>query len=641
MKCRIPSWHYAVLSTGILFLSFLSTVSHAGRTAPVLRMEVNATEISRLLLHSRVEIPCEDGSLTVWYPKWIPGVHAPGGPVQNLGGLFFESPKGERLDWRRDQEELYRFECDLPGGATRAVVLIDYICNQPSVNSVGVDSYGNPLIGIINWNTCLVYPEGPKNTEIHVDLRVKIPEGWRFGTALPVEKREDGWIQFKTATLQEVIDSPLICGEHFRTIELAVEEFPPHFLHLVSESPTAIEIEDEFIEKFRLLVQEAKALFGVSHYPEYHFLVVLSDRLRNMGLEHLASSLNGVGERAFIEEKDRKGWTAYLLPHEFVHSWCGKYRRPAAMCTNDYHTTKKTELLWVYEGLTQYLGEVLTVRSGFLTLEEYRDRFTQKLGNLMRQKGREWRSLSDTAVSGYLLRGGSPHWSPLTRGQDYYSEGLLFWLEVDSIIRRETDGRKNLDDFCAKFFGRSESEGDVVPYGGQDVLDALNEVFPYNWENLIEERIRRPMENLSLDFVGFAGYRLAYDAEPSKYQKEHQKDGKFIAASDSLGLDFHEDGRISYIVPDTIADRAGLAPEMKVMGVNGRKFSRQRIEDALADSVSKRKVELLVLEGDCIRTITLDYADGPKYLKMVQDGKKRDLLSDILSPRTYEKEEKQ
>jgi predicted metalloprotease with PDZ domain len=259
----------------------------------------------------------------------------------------------------------------------------------------------------------------------------------------------------------------------------------------------------------------------------------------------------------------------------------------------------------------------------------------------MRQKGREWRSLSDTAVSGYLSRGGSPHWSPLRRGQDYYDEGLLFWLEVDAIIRRETDGRKNLDDFCAEFFGRSESDSDVVPYDGQDVLDALNAVLPHEWENLVEERINRPMENLSLDFVGLSGYRLAYDSEPSEFQKEHQKDGKYIAASDSLGLDFQEDGGISYIVPDTIADNAGLAPEMKVIGVNGRKFSRQRIEDALADSVAKRKVELLVLEGDCIRTIALDYADGPKYLKLVQDSNTRDLLSDILSPRTYEKEEEE
>ncbi len=618
-------------------LSVIVVCLLAGRLpagVPLMKVDVDASDLPRRLLHARIEMPARSGGFAFWYPKWIPGVHAPGGPIQNMGGLRLTTPDGKTLSWRRHDEALHRFECTVPKGADRVIAKLDYICNQPSVNSVGVDSYGNSLVGVINFNTCLIYPDKVDNDKINVRLRVRLPEGWRFATSLVVDKAEDGWTAFKTVTLREVVDSPLIAGTHFRSIPLTVDGFPPVFLDLTSESPGAIQIEDDHIEKFKKLVEQAKRLFGVGHFPRYHLLVVLSDQIRNMGLEHLRSSLNGVGERDFIDEKKQKGWAAYLLPHEFVHSWCGKYRRPAGMFTRNYHDPKHTKLLWIYEGLTQYLGEVLTVRAGFLTPEEYLDRLAGKISyQMQRKKGREWRSLEDTAVDAWHLRGGSPNWVHLRRSQDYYNEGLLLWMEADAIIRHASDGRRSLDDFCKQFLGENPSKDTVVPYELDEVLQVLGKLARHNWREFFTQRITAPLEHLPLDVVTQCGYRIEYTSTPTDYLKEQQDEHKFVAAEESLGLGIGSDGGLGNVVPGRIGDRAGLAPGMKILGVNGRKFTQQRMKDALADSPVRRNVELLVLDGDEYRTIKLDYAGGPRYLRLVRDKNRPDVLGRILKPR--------
>ncbi|MCA9416485.1 MAG: hypothetical protein KC917_09450, partial [Candidatus Omnitrophica bacterium] len=622
----------------VLFPALLFSLNATAKDPYRFKVEVDATEISRSLIHCRMEFPVSSTEIVLWYPKWIPGHHAPGGPVQNIGGLYFETPDGHRLDWHRDNERMYRFICGVPEGATEVVVELDYICDQPSANSVGVDSYGNSLVGIVNWNTCLLYPEGYQDNEIEVDLSLNYPKGWRFGTRLKPKQESNGHVEFQRRDLLTVIDNPLIMGEYFRTIDLSIEDFPPHYLHLVSESRSAIEIKDEVIEKYRNLVREAKAMFGSSPAEEYHFLLVLSNQLPNMGLEHLESSLNGVSERALVEEKERKGWVAYLLPHEYVHSWCGKYRRPAGMFTQDYQTAKDTELLWVYEGLTQYLGEVLTVRCGLLDQGEYLDRFARKVSELMSKKGRSWRSLADTAISSYLLRAHSPHWSRLRRNQDYYDEGLLLWMEVDAILRQETDGRKSIDDFCQAFFGRKEEGQRILPFEVGEVFENLNDLAEYDWRAFILGWVNEPHESMPLDFVNRLGYKLAYESEPTEYLKENQKDGKYIAAPDSLGVYFSEDGAITGVVPGSVADDSGLSDGMKVLAINDRKFSRERVDDALSDSIAKGEVQLLVLDGDKIKEFDLDYSQGPKYLHLKRDDSRRDILKQILESQVEGKE---
>jgi predicted metalloprotease with PDZ domain len=627
----------------LLSLLLLAAATIPASAAPPagISLDVDAREVSRSLLHARLEIPAKPGEFVVWYPKWIPGVHAPGGPVQNLAGIIFESPAGEKLVWKRDEVEMNRFIVTVPAGADRVIAKLDYICNQPTTNSSGVDSFGNSKVGVINWNTVLLYPEGASIDTLTATVRLQLPAGWRYGTALPPAAKQDGaTIVFDPMTLRRVADSPLICGENFRTIDLASKSTPPNsppgFLHLTSEAASAIAIDDKLIAQYRKLYAEALALFGGARFESYHFLVVCSDALPRNGLEHLASSFNEVGERDLVDDKKRKSWAAYLLPHEFVHAWCGKFRRPASMVTTSFHEPERTKLLWVYEGLTQYLGEVLAVRSGLLTFEEHVPAFANKLGWLLHQDGRKWRSLEDTAVASWILRGHSVSWESLRRGQDYYDEGLVVWLEADALIREKSDGKKSLDDFCKKFFAADrEKMPVVVGYELKEITGILQELADEDWDKFFADRITKPRDTLALDFLTkTVGYRLQYNAKPSEYLTDREKERKMVSAADSLGLSAAEDGKITNIVPASPADKAALAGGMVITGVNGRKFSTQRLKDAIADSPTLGKVELLILDGDAFRTIAIDYAGGPRYLEIARTPDHADTLSAILKPVT-------
>lgn len=608
----------------------------APQTGPKISVQVDAREISRSLLHARVELPATPGEMILWYPKWIPGVHAPGGPVQNLGGLRFKSAKGETLTWRRDEDELARFHVTVPAGVDRVVAELDYICNQPSVNSSGVDSFGDLHLGVVNWNTVLLYPEGASIDAATASVQLTLPEGWRYGTALkPVAKAgaPASQVNFEEWTLRKVVDSPLICGEYFRDIELTGKNTPPAFLHAVSDTPAAIQFDDKLIAQYKALVAEAVALFGGAHFDSYHFLLVCSDQVPVNGLEHMQSSFNVVGEREIIDEKKRKLWPAYLLPHEFVHSWCGKYRRPAGMVTTNFHTNEHTRLLWVYEGLTQYLGEVLTVRAGLLSTKDHLEQTAGKFDWLRQQVGRRWRSVEDTAVATWQLRAHSEQWAQLRRSQDYYDEGLTTWLEADAIIRDKSGGKRSLDDFCKAFFA-TKGDAPVAGYELDEITGILKNLVDYDWPAFFRDRVQQPRESLDLAFLETLGYRAQYSAAPSEAAKERDQSRKQTSASASLGLTVGDDGKIKSVIPTFPGDKAGLTNGMIISGVNGKKYSSDRLKDAIADSVTKQGIELLILDGETFRTVKLAYAEGPKYLELIRRNDRPDILSAILKPTT-------
>jgi len=622
---RTRRWRLLLLGWGIATVP--STLLGAG---PTLKIEVDARELPRRLLHSRITIPVAPGLLALWYPKWIPGAHAPSGPLDSVGGLRIETAEGRALPWDRDELELYRIHCEVPSGCHEIVVHLDTICTTPAVEASGHLSYGNGSLGILNWATCLVYPSGSTAHETRVELALRLPSSWRHASALVADRLEDGLLRFNPVSLEELVDSPLIAGEHLRSIPLDVGANPPATLHVASESPSAVNLPKSVIDRYSRVVREAGVLFGAFPYRQYHFLVTCSDDLGYLGLEHLSSSLNGVRERDLIDDTRRKGWVANLVPHEYVHAWCGKFRRPAEMIAPDFHTPLKTRLLWVYEGLAQYLGELLMVRSGLATPEEYRTTLAQTIGQLMLRTGRRWRSLEDTAVASRLLRGGSPGWSELRRGQDYYFEGALLWLEADAIIRQRTHGERSLDDFCRRFLGPQPSAGSAVPYDRAEVLRHLEATAEFDWESLIHNRVARPLDALPLEVVGRLGYRLQFT--PVRPPVVPGRTPLSVSAEHSLGVSFGHEGRVLSVIRGMAGDRAGLAPGQLVMGVNGRRFSPERLDDALAESVAARKIELLLLEGDRFRTIELDYRDGPRYLELVRDESKPDLLAEILRP---------
>ncbi len=629
---RQESGRGILLTIGGLLICLAQGMPSALAAPPSIKLEVDARDLPRRLLHSRLRIPCEPGTLALWYPEWIPGTHAPSGPLDSVGGLRIETPRGEVIPWKRDQLRLHRITCEVPKEVKEVVVRLDTICNAPAVDASGHLSFGNGSLGVLNWPTCLLYPEGPTADELQYALSLRLPPRWRPATALKIREEKDGVSAFEPVSLNTLADSPLIAGEHLIKIPLETGKGPPANFHIASESTSALRLPPDVVGLYGRMTREAGALFGGYHYPEFQFLVICSDELGLFGLEHLTSSINGVRERDLIDASNRKGWIANLIPHEYVHSWCGKYRRPAGQTVPNFHTPMRTPLLWVYEGLAEYLGELLMVRCGLVDLNEYRETLAATIGGLMLRTGRNWRPLEDTAVAGHLLRSGSPNWNELRRGQDFYFEGALIWMEADAIIREQSHGARSLDDFCKKFLGGSTSKEGVVPFEQPEIVRLLKETADYDWEPFLSRRVRQPLPSLPLELVGRLGYRLQYAPEPSGQQISRRR--RSISAEHSLGLSFGDDGQILDIVPGSVADRGGLAPGLKVMGVNDRLFSLQRLQDALADSVALRKVSFLLLDGDRFRTITLDYADGPKYLQLVRDEAKPDVLAEILKPRS-------
>jgi predicted metalloprotease with PDZ domain len=628
---------------------FLTSDAAIAGEGPTLRLELDARDLPRKLMHTRIVLPCRPGKLALWYPKWIPGTHAPEGPIQDVAGLRIVTPDGTPLPWRRDETDVYRVECNVPAGAESVVVRLDTICARAAEAAAGYLTFGNESVGIINWATCLMYPEGPSADEIRVDATLILPPSWEIASALEAKQTITGTdamvagqvvmkggfksVQFGRVSLTRLADSPLIAGEHLRKIPLDTGPFPPASLDLVSESPAALQVPPDVVAIYSRVAQQAGAMFGICHYPSFHFLVTCSDDIGYLGLEHLESSINGVRQRDLLDRRQLRGWMGNLLPHEYVHSWCGKFRRPAGMCTPDFHTPQKTRLLWVYEGLAEYLGEVLMVRSGMIDAPEYRRMLTANISSLVHREGRRWRSLEDTGVASQLLRDGGPAWHELRRGQDYYFEGALIWLEADAIIREKSGGKRSLEDFCRKFLGREPTVAPVVPYDLAEVVSTLDGVCPYEWERFLRDRAEKPLDALPLDVVGRLGYRVSYTSQDrSGSSGISRRGGGGASARDSLGLDFDGEGRIVDVVPGMVGDKSGLAPGMKVIGVNGQVYSADRLHDALAESPRRKKIEFLLIEGDRFRTVALDYSGGPRYLELVRDPSRPDRLAEILRP---------
>ncbi len=620
----------SVLMTGMLVRS-----QAFGADIPPITIQVDARELPRRLVHTTLDIPCQPGPLRLWYPKWIPGSHAPKGRVEDVGGLRIETSDGTSIPWKRDEIEMHCFTLKVPDGVKSIRVKLDTICEASGSDAAGIYTYGNASIGTINWNTCVLYPEGVSVDDLPVKVRLRLPTDWKFATALKGDSAVDGWIPFQQVSLSTLIDSPLITGRNLRTIKLSAEGKVPVYLHLTSESAEALNLDAKVIEMYSKLVREAEALFGVVHYPEYHFLVVCTDDGGRFGVEHLTSSMNGVSERSLVDDQYRKGWVAMLLPHEYAHSWCGKYRRPADMITPDYHTPMKTRLLWVYEGLDTYLGEVLMVRSGIVSPEEYRTTLMRSIRNLSATTGRQWRPLEDTALASHISRNPGRSWNQLRRMQDYYPEGMLLWYECDTIIRERTDGAKSLDDFCKRFFAKVKGRDIVAGHDYQEVIRDLKATADYDWDTLIQRRVMAVQETLPLDVVERLGYRLHYTDKPPVLSPNPPAWGPDpdVTAADSLGLTI-VNGQITAVVPGMPADQSGMAPTMKVIGVNGKKFSSNRLRDALADSISRKKVEFLIEEGDEFRTIAIPYASGLRYLELIRIDGKPDVLGNILKPLT-------
>src|SRR5437588_8802513 len=456
--------------------------------APHVTISLDATEAPRKIFHAHLTIPASPGTLTLYYPKWIPGEHGPTGPIQDLAGLKFTA-NGQVLKWRRDLLDGWTIHVDVPAGATNVEATLDFISPAGHEGIYTGGASATDKMTVISWNTVLLYPAGWTSDQLTYDASLRLPRGWTFGTSLQVASKSENEIKFAPVSLTMLVDSPIISGQYLKIVPLNQGENPPVEMDIAADTAAALEAPSEVWEHYKNLVAQAGTLFGARHYRDYHFLFSLSDHVAHFGLEHHESNDSRIGERGIIDDDERK-LSAGLLPHEYVHSWNGKYRRPADLTTPDYQAPMKTDMLWVYEGLTSYLGDVLTARSGLWTPEQYRDELALMAAQLDHRPGRTWRDLQDTADAAQTLYFSVPQWDSWRRGTDFYDEDVLTWLWADVIIRQQTHNSKSLDDFCKLFLGAPSGPPSVKTYTFDDLMNALNQVAPYDWRGYWTTRLR-------------------------------------------------------------------------------------------------------------------------------------------------------
>ena len=611
------SWFFR---TATLLLCLLAA-SISALAAPI-TITADLSEAPRKLWHADITIPVQPGPLTLTAIKWVPGNHRPTGPISDLTGIVFRA-NGQTLAWRRDDVDLYAFHLVIPQGVSSLQVHVDAI----------VTARVSDKLAMLEWERFLLYPTDIPVHDIQIQPSVKVPSGWGVGTALTPIGTDGSTTHFAAVTVEMLEDSPVLTGQYFKEIPLAPDVTPKHYLDVAGDAPEDVDLRPQFLTGLNNLVHEAGAMYSSHHYNSYHFLLTLSDYAGGEGLEHHQSSDNGVGEKGFADDQHTL-LDADLLPHEFTHSWNGKYRRPAGLATPDYTAPMQGQLLWVYEGMTQYLGDVLAARSGLRTPEQYREALAFAAATLDNRPGRTWRNTEDTAIAASILRGGNPAWSNWRRGQDYYDEGVLLWLDVDTTIRQLTHGKKSLHDFLVLFVGKGGDTGPmVVPYTFDDVANTLNQVVPNDWARFLHERITTLSPHADLAGIERGGYKLVYTDKPTSYENALLSISGNIDAWFSAGLRMKHDGTISDVRVYSTADEAKLAPGEKIIAVNGRTFSPEIFHDAIKNARgNSAPIHLIVQSDTYIYIIELNYHDGEKYptLQPIKDTSA--LLDDIIKP---------
>lgn len=614
---------------------------------------IDARDLPRQLLTASLAIPCKASNkteqLNLWYPKWVPGSHGPGGPIANVAGFEIANQDGVPLEWKRAAGEVYCLQVTVPAKTEELRVRIRYIANQPTTNSMGHDTFSSSMLGIISPGTVLMYLEADNIDEKMISTKLLLPRDWQAASALPrttsaTAAKEE--ISYEETSLRNFVDSPIMCGRCYRSVELVdsdalaksanAPQLAPHTLHLFSEIPSALNLDVGILNCLKAMVVQTAKLTGSQPFDHFDILLAITDELPANGLEHSRSTLNVLPTSALRSKGALKGWSRLLIPHEYLHAWCGKYRRPAEMVVSDFHTAKGTDLLWVYEGLTQYLGEVIEARSGLMNIEEFRDRVSVELRNALHQQNRHWRPLVDTAAASHVLRDGSRSWPKLRGGQDYYMEGMLFWLEADAVIRTQSKGKKSLDDFCHKFFmvtkGPTATKEFSKPkaFTREEIISTLQAIAPYDWEGLIRRRVESTRETFDPQVATLLGYDFKPSANGPRIAANTFRFPGGIDHLDTLGLMLSGDGVVTDIRLESVADRAKLAPGMKIIGIEGRKWNRATLEEAVQQSANSPAINLLVEDGEYLRPVQLQYYDGPRYLSLNRVDGKEDLLERIL-----------
>jgi predicted metalloprotease with PDZ domain len=602
----------------------------ANSAAPTITLSVDASDAPRKIFHAQLTIPASAGTLTLYYPKWIPGEHGPTGPIQDLTGLKFTA-NGQTLKWRRDLLDGWTFHIEVPPGAAVITASLDFVSPTGEEGLFTGGASATDKMTVLSWNTVLLYPAGWISDELTYQASLRLPEGWKFGTPLPIASQSGAELTFNPVPLTMLVDSPVIAGQYMRVVPLS--DNPRQELDIAADNPGDLDAPQEVLAPYKSLTDQALKLFGAQHFRDYHFLYSLSNHVAHFGLEHHESNDSRSSERSLVDP-DPRLLASGLLSHEYVHSWNGKYRRPADLTTPDYEKPMQDDLLWVYEGLTSYLGDLLGARSGIRNPDEYRENLASLAARLDHVPGRTWRNLQDTADGVPSMQDAPPQWESWRRTVDYYDEDVLNWLWVDTIIREQTHGQKSMDDFCKLFHGGQSGPPEVKTYTFDDVVNTLNQVAPYDWRGFWTERLTNHGPGAPLTGIERSGWKLVYDENPSELTKVRKRELNEVDAQYSIGLLVDENGNIIDTVEGMPAAKAGIGPGMKLAAVNGRRFTSDVLFDALrAAKNSSEPIELLIENTEYFKTFKIDYHGGEKYAHLVRDESKPDVLSEIIKAR--------
>lgn len=594
-----------------------------------LKLEVDATDLDRRIFGIKQTIPVSKaGPLTLVYAEWIMGNHAPRGPIYNYSGIKFTA-NGKPLKWTRDPVDVFAFHVDVPQGVKSIDVDAQFLSAiEPAQGPIMMTQEMLRL----NWYIAALTPAGHYARKINLDVTVKLPQGWDYATALETASRAGNAVTFKTASWDTIIDSPLFAGKYMRKFDLDPGGRSRVTLNTMGDEANQVDPSSEIVQVHRNLVAQADKLYGARHFDHYDFLLSVSDRLATSGIEHQRSSDNGVGS-GYFRNWDSGFVSKDLLAHEYNHSWNGKYRRPAEMWTPTFNSPTRNSLLWVYEGQTQYYGNVLAARSGFVTKSQALDLIANNAAVYDTRTGRDWRPLADTTLDPVIAARRSLPWGNWQRSEDYYSEGQLIWMDVDTLIREKSGNKRSLDDFAKAFFGVNDGDWGTLTYTRAELVATLNKVEPYDWESFFRKRVDDVAENAPLDGLERGGYRLVYGDTPNAVWRDQENRTRAANLLYSIGLSADQNGKITLIQWDGPAWKAGLNTSLTITGVNGQAYSSDRLRAAVAATKNGTPVDLLIRFGEAFKTIRIDYRGGHRYPRLERIAGKPAYLDDILAPR--------
>jgi len=612
-----------VLALGAM-IAAATSASAQDTSAPVMTLVVDETQAARRIAFVHEEIQVRPGTLALAYPRWIPGEHGPTGPIQRFAALRVRSGSAT-LPWTRDPEDIYTIHVEVPAKTDRITVDFDTLLE----NTISDHQL------LMAWNTAVLYPRGIDKRQLIIEPSILLPPNWQQGSSLRVTSLMGSRVNFAPVSLERLIDSPVLAGEFFRAVPLASNW--PAELDITGDSQAAVDNADDAhaVALFGKLIEQDRAMFGFRHWQTLHLLVSQSAARPFDGLEHEDSPYNAVGDAALSkkDQLEKFGWP--LLAHEQSHSWDGKYRRPAELYSKpDYQGPERTSLLWVYEGLNQYIGMVLATRAGFNDAAYMRDYLGRVAADFSNEPGRASTPLVDTATEDWVLRAFDVGWYSLRRGQDYYDEGALIWLRADTIIREQTQSRLSLDDFLRSFFGQHDTDPIVVPYTREQVEASLSAICPFDWHTFFETRVYQVNSKPPTDGLEAAGWRLVYNATPNNEPFYSDLLPFSYNGAYSIGISVKKDGTIFDVIAGTPAYEAGIGPNMTILAVDGRVYSADALNESIAHPRNGR-ISLVVRNFDSVETREIRYAGGVRYPHLERNPGSHDYLSEILEPRSF------